>query len=609
MGQFIRNLSLHKKIQTIAFICIFIMTVAALVSLRLIIKSYDRILYRTTASSLSASSMGMHNCLETLNTMADLFLADSIIQTGLSTMKDSDQVQDISTAYRDVYAALTEYYFTFRKNHINYMGLYQDNFTIHTYFPFSRNLLPSEVKEYLLNKAREGQGATVWAADYADEYGLFLVKSIRRTEFLQLDELGILVVNVDLDGLVTEAAGSGFLQTESAYLLFDKENLIYSSVPFSEVAPADYAKQFPGHYGLTVYSGEDFTVSPSGSQSGDISPRRIEVFYVKSHIPGVGWDYICMIPYNGIMSSLRTGQVLCFILLLVSVIVSFLLSSGLIHSITRHFDTLLQKIRNFGDGKQEPLSIRYDYKNRSDELGILHVQFDHMVEEVKQLIKTNYLNEILIKEAQFKALENQMNPHFLYNTLESINWRAKIMGARDISSMAESLGVLLRFTLDQTNKEVTLKRELESVRCYMTIQKYRYEERLDYQILVPDSLMDCLVLKLTLQPLVENAVRYGLEENTECCLVKILAEADHRAKILSVYIKNNGSSFEENLLEKLETHEIEPHGFGIGLLNIRNRMQLTFGEAYGLELYNEEDLAVVRLIFPLSNEIGGAAAC
>lgn len=601
MRQFIRNLSLHKKIQSIVFICIFFMTAAALVSLRLITTSYDRILYRTTASSLSASSMGMHNCLETLNTMADLFLADSVIQTGLGTLKDSDQVQDTSAAYRDVYGALTEYYFTFRKNHIKYMGLYQNNFTIHTYLPFSRGLLPREVEEYLLEKAREGGGATVWATDYADEYGLFLVKSIRRTEFLQLDELGILVVNVDLEGLITEAAGSGFLQTESSYVLFDDGNLIYSSSPYMEKEPLEYDRDFREPYGLASYSAQ--------KQSGG-GPRRItDVFYVKSRIPGVGWDYICMIPYDSILSSLRTGQMLCFALLLVSVVVMLVLSSGLIHSITRHFDTLLQKIHNFGDGNQKPLPVDYDYENRSDELGILHVQFDLMVDEVNQLIKTNYLNEILIKEAQFKALENQMNPHFLYNTLESINWRAKLMGARDISSMAESLGALLRFTLDQANKEVSLKRELESVQYYMTIQKYRYEERLDYQILVSEELMNCLVLKLTLQPLVENAIRYGLEENTECCLVRILAEADRTNRVLYVYIKNNGSSFEENLIEKLETHEVEPHGFGIGLLNIRNRMQLTFGEAYGLELYNEEDLAVVRLIFPLTDETRGAATC
>lgn len=590
MRKFIRNLSLQKKIQSIAFICIFLMTAAAFLSLRLITVNYDRTLYRTAASSLSASSMGMHNCLETLNTMADLFLADSTIQSGLGILKDSDQIQETSTAYRSVYASLTEYYFTFRKNHINYMGLYQDNFSVHTYIPFSRNVLPEEVENYLLEKARQAQGATVWAADYAEEYGLFLVKSIRRTEYLKLDEIGILVINVDLDGLVTEASGSGFLQTEASYLLFDNGTRIYGSSTVMDKMSSCDIECFPGHYGLTSHSGDNF-------------------FYVKSYIPGVEWDYICIIPYDNIMSSLHTGQVLCFLVLLVSVTAALVLSSGLIHSITRHFDTLLQKFHNFGDGNQEPLSIDYDYKNRTDELGILHVQFDHMVDEVNQLIKTNYLNEILIKEAQFKALENQMNPHFLYNTLESINWRAKLMGAKDISSMAESLGALLRFTLDQTSKEVSLKRELESVQCYMTIQKYRYEERLDYRIQVPEDLMNCLVLKLSLQPLVENAIRYGLEENTEYCVIQIQAEADTHSQQLYIYIKNTGSSFEDHLLKKLETHELEPHGFGIGLLNIRDRMQLTFGEPYGLELYNEEDLAVVRLIFPLAGERKGAALC
>lgn len=590
MRQFIQNLSLQKKIQSIVFLCIFLMAAAAFVSLHLITASYDRTLYRTAASSLSASSMGMRNCLDTIGTMADLFLADSIIQSGLGTLKDSDQVQETSTAYRSVYAALTEYYFTFRKNHINYIGLYQENFSIHTYMPFTRNALPKEVEEYLLSKARQAQGATVWAADYAEEYGLFLVKSIRRTEYLKLDEIGVLIVNVDLDDLVTEAAGSGFLQTEAAYLLFNQGIPIYSSSALMDEGELYDIKRFSSHYGLTVQSQDNY-------------------FYVKSYIPGVGWDYICIIPYDNIMSSLRTGQFFCFLVLLVSVAAALALSSGLIRSITRHFDVLLQKFHNFGDGNQEPLPIDYDYKNRTDELGVLHVQFDHMVDEVNQLIKTNYLNEILIKEAQFKALENQMNPHFLYNTLESINWRAKIMGAKDISSMAESLGMLLRFTLDQSSKEVSLKQEVESVRCYMTIQKYRYEDRLEHQIRVPDKLMDCLVLKLSLQPLVENAIRYGLEENTDCCLIEILAEADYENRKLNVFIKNNGSSFEENLLENLESHKVEPHGFGIGLLNIRNRMRLTFGESYGLELYNENDLAVVRLVFPLIDKMKGAAIC
>ena len=216
-----------------------------------------------------------------------------------------------------------------------------------------------------------------------------------------------------------------------------------------------------------------------------------------------------------------------------------------------------------------------------------------------QLIQTNYLNEILIKEAQFKALENQMNPHFLYNTLESINWRAKILGAKDISAMAEALGSLLRITLDHRSKQVPLKKELELIQYYITIQKYRFEDRLNFQTDIPQNLLSCYVLKLTLQPLVENAIRYGLEENTEGCLISISAEACPEKDQLIIYVKNDGSAFEDDLLSKLENRQIEPHGFGIGLLNIQKRMQITYGEAYGLTLYNEEELAVAKLVYPL----------
>ncbi|MCI8837710.1 MAG: sensor histidine kinase [Hungatella sp.] len=590
MRYLIRNLSLKKKIQSIVFLCIFLMTATALVSNHFIAAAYDGLLYRTIASSLSVSSLKMQNSLENLNTMADLMLGDAGLQRELSVMKDSDRVQDINVAYRSVYTSLMEYYFTFRKNHIKYMALHQDELAIRTHLPSALERFPKEVEEDLKERALKAEGAVVWVTDYSPDYGLFLVRLIRRTEYLRLDSIGILIVNVDPGMMAAEAADSGPFQRDSAYLLFDRENFIYASASLPAQLTAGHPDLLDDSYGTRNFSGKDF-------------------FYVKSSIPDFNWSYACVVPFDTIRSSLDASRNLCVFILLVSVVLSAVLSSRLIRSITRHFENLLQKIRNFGEGNQTPLPVDYDYSGRSDELGILHMQFDYMVEEVNQLIRTNYLNEILIKDAQFKALESQMNPHFLYNTLESINWRAKLMGAKDISSMAESLGTLLRITLDQKSKQVPLSRELELVRCYMTIQKYRYEERLDYEIQVEKELFGCYVLKLTLQPLVENAVRYGLEENTEECLIRITAEADREKGILYIYIKNNGSSFPEGLLEKLETHQVQPHGFGIGLLNIRDRMLLTFGENYGLDLYNEDELAVARLTCPLTDISKGGVPC
>ena len=188
-------------------------------------------------------------------------------------------------------------------------------------------------------------------------------------------------------------------------------------------------------------------------------------------------------------------------------------------------------------------------------------------------------------------LQAQINPHFLYNTLESINWRAKAVNNREISLMTESLGSLLRATLSNKKSLVTLSYELNLILSYITIQQIRFEERLDYREQVPDGLKNALIPPLTLQPLVENAIHYALEEMTETCYITILAaETDKTGKngerCIRISVTNSGSSFDEDLLELLKQHKKQPSRSGIGLLNIDKRIKLLFGEDYGLSLFN-----------------------
>ncbi|MEY8354169.1 sensor histidine kinase [Lachnospiraceae bacterium 54-53] len=580
MKSFIRNLTLKKKIHSIVFFCILLLASTSLLSIHLTSSAHQKVLYQSVATSLSFSGKELDNRLGNISTMADMVLADNTMQKGLSTLKDTDSTQVRTVAHKTLYTALNEYYFNFRKNDISYMSLYQNNYSVHTHIA-NRTRLPKAVIQDLIRRSEEAKGKTLWITDYSREYGLFMVKNIRRTQFLQLDSIGNLIVNIDMDRLMKFSTDSSHLYEKADYILYDRGNLIYNSSGLYTDSDAGFTEVFQSRYGILNTSGRNY-------------------FYVKRNLPDFYWDYVCIIPYDNISASLRVSLNLCLFIIFTAVIAALTLSSALIDSITRHFDNLLLKMKNFADGQREQLTISYDYRGRTDELGILHTRFDQMVEQVNQLIRTCYLNEILKKEAQLKALENQINPHFLYNTLESINWRARSMGARDISSMAEALGTLLRITLDQKSKQVPLRRELELVQCYMIIQKYRYEDRLEYEVSVPEKLLDASVLKLTLQPLVENAIRYGLEENTEGCRIQILAESD--GTFLYVYVKNNGSSFEDQLLLKLKTHQIEPHGFGIGLLNIQERMELTYGRENGLTLYNENEQAVARLTIPLDPE-------
>ena len=215
---------------------------------------------------------------------------------------------------------------------------------------------------------------------------------------------------------------------------------------------------------------------------------------------------------------------------------------------------------------------------------------------------------------QLKALESQINPHFLYNTLDSIHWRAMAGGNEEISIMVESLGTLLRASLSQKHSLVPLKEELELVHRYLLIQKIRYEERLLCAFLIngqPVSLPDLeneiplegnlgkiLIPPFTIQPLVENSIKYGLEQFPEECsiIIELSADQDH----LLIQVKNNGSIFEEDLLEHLEHSESRAHGLGIGLLNINQRIRLLFGPEHGLSLYNENGFAIASIRIPIT---------
>ena len=280
------------------------------------------------------------------------------------------------------------------------------------------------------------------------------------------------------------------------------------------------------------------------------------------------------------------------------------LAVKVILAIFYRFDRLTANMKSFGEGNyQVPEAPR---KYREDEIGLLYKTFDSMVEKIQALIRENYINELLKKEAQLKAMESQMDPHFLYNTLESINWRAKMIHSQEISQITTALGSLLRLSLGKNSEDFTLEQEMQIVNNYVTIQKIRYQKRLDFSAEVPPELLPLSIPKFTIQPLLENAVRYGLEESSETCYISISCR--EILGLLIIRITNTGSSFEENFMEKLQSGRIQPHGFGIGLMNIHRRLQLTYGEAYGLLLYNIEDeetfeeCAVVEIRIPCTKK-------
>ena len=377
MKTFIRNLTLKKKIQSIVFLCILLLTSVSVFNIRMISVAHQKVLYQTVASSLSFSAKELNNHLDVVSTMADMVLADSTMQKNLGILKDTEQIQERTVAYKAIYGMLNEYYFNFRKNNIRYMSLYQGNFSIHTHI-INKEKLPDSIRRDLISRAEAAKGKTILITDYSDQYGLFMVKNIRRTQFLKLDSIGSLIINIDMKQLIDSSTDNSHLYESADYILYDGENLIYQSSAVTDKDPSVVSKIFLSRYGLFQSMGKNY-------------------FYVRQALSNYNWDYVCIIPYDNILASLTKSFRFSFFITVIAVIISSILSSALIDSILRHFNNLLLKMKNFADGQKESLNIPYDYAGRTDELGILHTQFDQMVNEVNILIQNGYLNEILRK--------------------------------------------------------------------------------------------------------------------------------------------------------------------------------------------------------------------
>lgn len=573
----IANLSLKNKIFSITLISIFLMSSAAFAGIQITSASNKKLLYNTIAGSLSYSATDISNRLGNIETMSYMILSNPSIQHNLEIIKDSEDYISRTQAYQDLSSLISEYYQNFKANNISFLNLKNDSFTTYTDY-YHSGKVPDEVIEDVLKEASESEGRVQWVSRYNDDYGLFLGRQIRRIKQTRLDELGVLLVCVDIDEMVRSATRFSNQYEDASYLMLDGDELIYHSKNFTHEQALSIQSSLNGTYEILDIDGHHY-------------------FAVRGRIPSYDWDYICLVSYDAIMSGLRISQFLCVILIMLCVFSALMVSRRLINSLVYHFNTLIVKMKAFGKDETTIPNVDYDYSSREDELGVLHRQFDHMAYKIQNLIQVNYVNELLKKEAQLKALETQINPHFLYNTLESVNWRAKAIGETEISSMVEALGALLRVTLSKKESIFTLEEELNLVRSYMTIQKIRFEDRLSFRIDVPQELMKASIPQLTIQPLVENAIHYGLEEMTEECCIRITANSE--GKLLHIKVSNSGSLFEEGLLQKLHNNEIQPHGFGIGLLNINKRLKLTFGDDYGLTLFNQDEQAVAMVTIPL----------
>lgn len=391
-------------------------------------------------------------------------------------------------------------------------------------------------------------------------------------------EIGILVVNINLSSIQSIVAGG--VEDGNRYIL-DSSNRLITEIAGKDKKENSYSKNKTEISRVLGHSAnQEYAVSHLGEKELMIWSKQQQS----------NWISLDMIPWSSITrGSDRIRQVIqiaaitCVVL---AVLMACILSSQFVKPI-RRLIRVMGQVDQVHLGGGLGYQIKHNYQN---EFGNLYQQFNQMISRIRQLLRELNEQNRKKREAELQVLQEQINPHFIYNTLDIINWHAIEYGARDVSRMLSLLGKMLRIGLSRGASFITVKKEIEHLTCYIELQKIRYHHKIDFSVAIEDTITECFIPKLLIQPFVENA----------------LLHAFHASEKGSVSIggRDKGDDIEftvrdDGLGIKQEGGEFENDSRKGGINNVDSRIQLYFGRNYGVRLHSEPQTGtIITILLP-----------
>ncbi|QMV43187.1 sensor histidine kinase [Cohnella cholangitidis] len=390
---------------------------------------------------------------------------------------------------------------------------------------------------------------------------------------------------IDLDDSVVERFSSNVKigKTGLFYVADDK------GVPiFTPSAPAESESPFrpvnlSERAGMPRDSFVDSTANPSQ-------------FVVFATSQATGWKIVGSAPLEEIVEDANRIRQLIIVSVVLSIVFTITLYFFITSRLTRPIQLLKSKMRQaasgYLDAKVKP--------SGQDEIADLGTSFNTMIEKIKMLLEQSIREQEHIQKAELRTLQAQINPHFLYNTLDSIVWMAEAGKNEQVIQLVQALSRFFRISLNKGRDWISIKIELDHVQNYLIIQKMRYRDILDYEVNVSPELQVYPILKMTLQPLVENALYHGIKNKRGKGLIRIGAYVDQVQDIV-LFVEDNGIGMNSERLDAVRAQLDQPREMlpdeadiedgkngGFGLQNVHQRLRLYFGERYGLRIDSEE---------------------
>lgn len=513
----------------------------------------------------------MQSIVEFSNMSAQSFLGNQALKDMLLRLKAHEEIK-------------TEDYIQFNKNdvallerlvnsnpYLYQVRVYADNNT----FPEMIPILYHGNRVYDLPWGEDYKSGR-WQIDYADDSSPHLMALVNDAADDYGNKIGTIETAVSMDEFFPDMYRSG----EGVWSCFVQESgqvnadtVTDGESPWKEAAMEMAAKTKPLQKEMEI---KNITVGGE------------PVIWISQPIKELSGTYIRVTSIKDQMDRLAAYKNQLLLILLVIFLCLALVVNSVVKVLLRKFYHMLSVVRKVQDGD---LAQRVSDPG-GDEMGEMSTQFNKMLDHIQILMKENINREVLIKNTEIKALQNQINAHFIYNVLEAVKMMAEINEEYEISDSVTALGELLRYSMKWTSSDVTIHQEVEYIKNYIQLMNLRYDYTIGLSINIPDRIYVQQIPKMSLQPIVENAICHGIEETEEDSVIYIKAVCHE--KDYDIEITDSGKGMDEQQVELLKrkvSGEIEVSGGsgnGIGLKNVQDRIHIRFGESYGLHFASRE---------------------
>ena len=564
-------LSIKKKVFIILTTLVLIISMLSFFLLQITFKVYDRQLINNSSEILNIYSTNIENELRKVEGLSFDVLSSTQTQKYLKTINSNKSSYERYDAITNMEAILRNK--SQAERYISSISFVDINDKMYTVGNSAITIQDNAQKE-IMKRLDEKSGGFVWMEPQGEYKNFILARKIRSISNFEV--IGTLIIRLDAETLVSSVSSMSPQYKANLMILSENKKMIYKDKKITSQKAIDV--------GLNATTSEIYNID--GKKF--LLNREVSDY--------TNWTYVYFLSYENIFKNIeimRTIMVFCFLMIFT---LAIFIGLGFASSITKPIITLSKKMKKVENGNFDIMVMDKISDGKCDEMGQLNNDFIVMVNKINDLIKENYTKQILVKETQLKALQSQINPHFLYNTLDSIHWIAKANKQIKISSMVKSLANLFRASIASTDNIIKIDDELKLLNDYITIQKIRYEERLDFNDLVAADIKECYILKMTLQPLVENSIKYGLEQLTGVC--KITIESRKQKEFIEILVSDNGIGMTKEFLRELELGVNKSRSTGIGIKNIDERIKLFFGDEFGVTVrsqLNKGTTVIVRI--------------